>query len=390
MNKKVVYVLQIMMLMVIGYVASDIYVPALPAIMEDLTTTEAMVQLTLFSFMISFAIAPLFAGPISDRVGRVPVIMTGLGFTMVANLVCSLATSIEMLLIGRFLQGAGTAAVVTPARAIVADIFDSKERAFFISILTMVVPLFIALAPAVGGYLQDSLGWQSIFWALTGYTLFALAMFLPMGETIVNKTTTPLSKTFAIYPSILRNKHYMALISIMALQTFALMAFFTASPFLLQEILGLSASETGRLYSLSGAMIFIGSLINISLVKKVALIKIVQFSSLCVTLAGIIMGVTYALWGMSTWQLMFPALVAFLFIPLASANSVAYAFSKIESNFGAATAVSTTWQFTGATAATLLFSAISDSTPIPLICSFVGCGVLMFACVRFVISNERT
>ena len=110
----------------LGPLSTDMYLPALPAILRDLDTVHASVQLTLSVFLVGFAVGQIFYGPLADRLGRKPVLMTGLAIYAGACLACTLAPTVEVLIGARFLQAFGAAGPVVLARAIVRDLYDRR------------------------------------------------------------------------------------------------------------------------------------------------------------------------------------------------------------------------------------------------------------------------
>ncbi|MGL6213381.1 MFS transporter, partial [Billgrantia desiderata] len=111
----------------LGPLATDMYLPAMPAMAEALDTGPDQVQLTLSLYMAGFAAAQLFCGPFSDRFGRKPVMIFGFSLFLVASLLCAFAPSIEWLLAGRFLQALGGATGPVLGRAAVRDIYGPLE-----------------------------------------------------------------------------------------------------------------------------------------------------------------------------------------------------------------------------------------------------------------------
>ena len=102
----------------LGPISTDMYLPALPGILRDLDTGHAAVQLTLSMFLVGFAVGQIFYGPLADRLGRKPVLAAGLGIYAVASLACTLAPSVELLIVARFAQAFGAAGPIVLARAV--------------------------------------------------------------------------------------------------------------------------------------------------------------------------------------------------------------------------------------------------------------------------------
>lgn len=143
--------------------ATTAIVPAMPAIQTGYGADYGTVQLVLSFFLASIAIAQIIIGPLSDRFGRRPVLLAGLGIFVAASICAALAPTIESLIAFRVLQGAGGSAGIVLGRAIIRDIFEPRKAASMIGYLTMGFAVAPMLAPLTGGILQETVGWTAIF-----------------------------------------------------------------------------------------------------------------------------------------------------------------------------------------------------------------------------------
>ena len=150
----------------LGPIATNLYLPALPAVREHFDASVAEVQATFSVSLVMFAFGILAWGPFSDRYGRRAAVLGGLGIMVAGAVVSLLAQSLEMLIAGRALQAFGTATGLVTARAIVADLYPAERMAKTLASLTMVAVMGNALAPVIGGLITVALGWRAIFAAL--------------------------------------------------------------------------------------------------------------------------------------------------------------------------------------------------------------------------------
>jgi DHA1 family bicyclomycin/chloramphenicol resistance-like MFS transporter len=150
----------------LGPISTNLYIPVLPEIREYFATTVVQAQATFSVALVTFAVGMLVWGPVSDRHGRRPAILAGLGVFVIGAAVCLLAPSLGWLVVGRGVQAFGTATGVIVARAIVSDRYPFERMARALAHLTMVVILGNSMAPAVGGFLASLLGWRAIFGVL--------------------------------------------------------------------------------------------------------------------------------------------------------------------------------------------------------------------------------
>ncbi|HEY1149771.1 MAG TPA: MFS transporter, partial [Pseudoduganella sp.] len=154
-------------LTMVGPLAIDTYLPSFPAIAQTFNASPMAIQQTLSLFLFTFASMMLFYGTLSDTFGRRPVILWSLVLYVLASLGGALAANFGFLLACRVLQGLSSGAGSVISRAIVQDRFDGLQAQKILGNIMMVFGLAPALAPVLGGWLQVSFGWRSIFWFLT-------------------------------------------------------------------------------------------------------------------------------------------------------------------------------------------------------------------------------
>src|SRR6185295_18640324 len=173
------------MLTGLGPLSVDMYLASLPDISRLLQAPAADVQLTISVYMIGLACAQVLFGPLSDRHGRRPVLLSALGAYALASLACALAPSIEALIAARFLQALGGSGTMVLARAIVRDMYDGVRVARELSRMAAIMALAPLVAPLAGGVLQTLFGWRSNFVALLLFAAFAWGMvFMLLPETL--------------------------------------------------------------------------------------------------------------------------------------------------------------------------------------------------------------
>lgn len=155
----------------LGPIATNLYLPALPAVREHFGASVAAVQATFSISLVSFAFGVLAWGPVADRFGRRSAVLAGLGIMVAGTLVSLAATDLRWLVAGRGIQAFGTATGIVVARAILSDLYPVERMSRALAQVTMVAVLGNSLAPVLGGFLTAGLGWRSIFVALIATTL---------------------------------------------------------------------------------------------------------------------------------------------------------------------------------------------------------------------------
>lgn len=150
----------------IGPFAIDMYLPAMPEIGEALGTSVQGMQGTIVAYFIAFGLAQLIYGPWADRSGRKPPLYAGIAVFLVGSALCTLAPTVEWLLVGRFVQGLGGAALMVVPRAIIRDLYTGPQATRLMAAVMMVISVSPMLAPLAGSGLMAVLGWRAIFGAL--------------------------------------------------------------------------------------------------------------------------------------------------------------------------------------------------------------------------------
>src|SRR4051812_18752461 len=147
----------------IGAIGNYLFLPALPRIAIFFGVTAGTAQLTITSYMVSFAFGVLLSGPLADRFGRRPILIVGVALTGAAGLLCYVAPTMGWFVAARILQGAAGGFGITVARASVGDLFEERELARMYAILTMALVVGSALAPLAGGLMTSYADWHSGF-----------------------------------------------------------------------------------------------------------------------------------------------------------------------------------------------------------------------------------
>ncbi|PUE32549.1 Bcr/CflA family drug resistance efflux transporter [Limnohabitans sp. Jir61] len=238
------------MLLGIQPVATDLYLPALPAIKAEFDAELSQVQLTLSALLLAFGTSQLVWGPLSDRFGRRPILLCGLATFTMAGLGCVLANSMQELIVWRVLQGAAMGAVVMCARAIVRDLYTPETGAGVMSkALTGLGFLACASAP-LGGLLTDLWSWHAALSLVMGFGAIALVLVaFTFKETLHRKNSNALQ--FAVLARnwwhILRHPTFVAFTCVSIGSYGGLFTFLASSSFVFISLLGLARWQYGLL-----------------------------------------------------------------------------------------------------------------------------------------------
>jgi DHA1 family bicyclomycin/chloramphenicol resistance-like MFS transporter len=281
--------LSIALLVALGPLATDMYLPALPGLTGEFSTSPGRVQLTLSLFLAGFALAQIIYGPLSDRFGRKPVLLAGLALFVIASVACALAQSIEMLILARFVQALGGSAGPVLGRAMVRDIHGPRESARVLSHIGSAMALAPALAPILGGYMSVYLGWASIFWFLALVGLFgATLLLLAIEESAPEEHRHPkaVKTILGDYTRLLRDPVYLGYTLTCTLAYSGLFAFLSGSSFVIIEYFGVSEQHFGLLFLLVVVGYISGTLTGGRLSRRYDYRRLVGVGALVLLVAG--------------------------------------------------------------------------------------------------------
>ena len=231
-------------LSVLGFLATDMYLPAFAAIQADLQTPASAVSASLSLFLAGFAAAQLLWGPLSDRYGRKPVLLIGLTIFALGSLGMLWVENAATLLVLRFVQAVGVCAAAVIWQALVTDYYPSQKVNRIFATIMPLVGLSPALAPLLGSWLLVHFSWQAIF-----ATLFAITVVLILPIFWLKPTTKARnnSQDGLTFTDLLRSKTYRGNVLIYAACSASFFAWLTGSPFILSEM-GYSPAVIGLSY----------------------------------------------------------------------------------------------------------------------------------------------
>lgn len=259
------------LLVAIGPLTIDMYLPSLPTITTGLHTTAAMVQLTLTGTLAGLALGQLFIGPLSDAVGRRLPLLAGIGVHIGASLLCVFAPNIAVLGTLRLFQGLGVAASSVVATAVVRDKFSGIVAAKVFSRLMLVMGVAPILAPTVGSQVLRLTSWRGVFATLAalGAALLVMAVFA-LPETLPPQLRRHggVRGTLRDYRALLRDRTFVGLVLVAGFSMAALFAYVAGSSFVYQDEYGLSQQQFGLVFGGGAAGLIGASQLNVRLLNR--------------------------------------------------------------------------------------------------------------------------
>lgn len=220
-------------LSVLGFLATDMYLPAFADIQQDLNTSAAAVSATLSLFLAGFAVAQLVWGPLSDRYGRKPVLLSGLSIFAIGCLGMLWVEDAVWLLVLRFVQAVGVCAAAVTWQALVTDHYPAQRTNRIFATIMPLVGLSPALAPLLGSWILSHFSWQAIFATLFVITVL---LMLPALRLKPGSQKTASSSGALRFIDLLRDRTYGGNVLIYAACSASFFAWLTGSPFILHEM----------------------------------------------------------------------------------------------------------------------------------------------------------
>ncbi|WFE26132.1 multidrug effflux MFS transporter [Solwaraspora sp. WMMD791] len=279
-------------LIAVGPLTIDMYLPALPAIGDDLQTTAAGVQLTLTGTLAGLAVGQLIIGPLSDVWGRRRPLLAGTALHVLASLLCVIAPNIAVLGGLRVVQGFGAAAASVIAMAVVRDLFTGIAFARVLSRLLLVMGVAPVLAPTLGSALLNWTQWRGVFAALAvlGVALFAVTMFgLPETLPPHHRRPARVLDTLRVYGSLLRDRVFVGLVLVAGFAMAALFAYVAGSSFVLQDQYGLDEQQFGIAFGAGAIGMITATQLNVRLLRRYSPQQILLTSLIAALTCGIVL-----------------------------------------------------------------------------------------------------
>ncbi len=365
--------------------AIDMYLPAFPAIAQQLDIPISGVQQTLSVFMLGFAGCQLFYGPLSDSIGRKPVILGGLLLFLLASLGCAFAETLQQLLGWRLLQALGAGASSVVVIAVVRDLYEAEQAARTLSLVMISMTLAPLLAPILGAQLLLVFGWHAIFVCLAAIALIQLLLVLrKLPETLAPQQRREFSIAALLrgYGAVLCHRQAMANLLSSSFSLAGMFAFLAGSPFVYIEYFGVPAQYYGLLFG-SNILVMIGlNWLNSRLITEVGLERMIRFATGMQCLSGLAL-LAAVLSGVGGLWSVAPGIILYVgMIGLVGANTSAGAVSPFKQSAGTASALLGASRFMLGALAAAMVGWLHDGTPLPMAAVICTCGVLTFASYR--------
>jgi DHA1 family bicyclomycin/chloramphenicol resistance-like MFS transporter len=367
------------LLSAIGPFSIDMYLPGFPAIAVNLHTTVDRVGYSLSAFFIGICLGQLLCGPLLDRFGRKKPLLIGLVLYVLASIGCSLSTSVEMMILFRFLQALGGCVGMVAPNAIVRDVFPVEQSAKVFSMLILILGVSPILAPTVGGYIVANLGWQVVFVVLaiiTTLILLAVIKWLPESSKADPGISLKPGPILNGFRAILKEPQFTTYSLATSIASAGLFAYIAGSPFVFMQLYGVSEQDYGLIFGLVAAGLIGSSQLNNLILRKYDSARILRTVMIAQAIIGLIL-----LTGIVTGVIGLYTMIGLIFLFLSCQgftfpNGAALAMAPFTKGAGSASALLGAFQMVFGAIASALAGIFFNSTAVPMGAIMAFCCVL--------------
>ena len=267
--------------------STDLYLPALPHVMETLRASQTLVNLSLSLFLIFFALGILVWGPISEKYGRKPILLAGLVLYTLGSAGCALSANVTLLVAARVLQGFGGGAAEAVVTAMVKDMYTGRKRESVLAVVMAMVVVAPVVAPVAGAFILKFMSWTAIFWALAGVGLIALLAALLLDETLESRYTGSVIRSLGRLGVVLKNPGFSVLLMVFSMVPLPLLAFIGASAFVYIQEFGMTEQVYSYYFGLNALGALAGPLLYMRLSRRISPGNIIAGAFALMTFSGI-------------------------------------------------------------------------------------------------------
>ena len=366
------------MLIVLPVVAMDLQFAAMPRIARDLGASVASVQLTLSAFAISFGILQLVYGPLSDRIGRKPLIVGGMALFGLASLACALAPSAEALTGARIVQAVGASAGPVLGRALIRDVHGGQGAARVLGYVMAAFGIAAIIGPFLGAMLVEGIGWQAPFYTMAGFGGLAAALcagLLPETRPDRADDSHRIAALLSDFRILLGSRRVMLFVVTSGLMQGAFFAWLAGASFVVVRAYGYSVGTVGLVLPVSVFGFVLASFLTGRYAGRVPYARMVGLG-VCIGAAGGLGGLALVNFSEpGLWLLLAPITIVALGHGATLSQAAAGAMAPYPERAGAASALSGFVQYLGITGAVGLNGLLFDGTARPMMAIIAGFAV---------------
>jgi DHA1 family bicyclomycin/chloramphenicol resistance-like MFS transporter len=272
-------------------------VPALPVLATTFGRDISIAQMTVSLYMVGIACSQIIMGPLSDKFGRRPVLLAGLGLMVVASAACIFAESLPQLIAARFLQALGGATGMVVSRAIIRDLYSRERISAMISLVIAVMMIAQMLSPLTGGLLEIAFGWRSIFYVITAASIvIAAAIAVTLPET--RRDRVEAGGFRGDVGNLFKSRAFIGYVLCQVLASQIIFTFAGGGPYIVVMQMGRSSAEYGAWFATTGFAYLIGNLFCVRFAPRHSLEKLIWFG-LALQLLGSLLNLVWGVAGLN-------------------------------------------------------------------------------------------
>lgn len=364
---------------------TDFFVPSLPALAQSFEIDAAGAQLAITTYFAGIAAGQLAWGPLSDRYGRKPVLLLGLGTMLAASLAALVAESLAALSVARLAQGLGMSAGAVMGRSVVRDLYAHEEAARMLAAMMIVFSVVPVSAPLAGALVSGSLGWRAIFggMALIAAALLAwVALGLAESAPQARRSAHPfaIARTFA---HILAEPRFLAPFVLVLCCHVGILAWVSNSALTLIRGMGVSPAAYGLMFALVASGQIVGAAAGTRLLLRLGTASVMRLGAALLLFAGGFAG-AFAWAGVAHWAVVVPPFALFLFgSALLIPTATAAALTPFPAAAGSASSLMGAIGFTAGALISTLLGVLFDGSARPMTSTAALAGVAAFTFHRF-------
>lgn len=375
--------------------SETVYTPSLPDIATSLATSETLVEYTLTIYLFAFAIGTMFWGKISDSYGRRPCVILGFAIYIIGCLSCYFSTSIEMLMLSRFIQAFGGSVGSVLGQAIARDAFHGPALGKIYASVGAAIAVFPAIGPVIGGFVAQYFGWSATFIMLTitGTILLGL-ICINLMETHAHESRKRVN-TFHLALRMLKDPKVVCCGLLIGSGNGINFSYFAEAPFYLISLLGLSPIVYGLTFLATSGAYMLGNMISKRLHEHHQYHTIMGYGAIILVIGASIF-ILLTLIGANKFPAPFMAAIAVSSMMIISAgiamlisNSLYISLTEYRDNSGTASSIFGLFYYLVISVITLGMGYIHNKTLIPMPVYFFSIAIFMFVVFKLMIRYSR-
>ncbi|MBN1882550.1 MAG: multidrug effflux MFS transporter [Deltaproteobacteria bacterium] len=268
--------------------STDLYLPALPGMAESFDAPMSQVNMTIIAFFFFFGIGTLFWGPLSDKYGRKPILLVGVGLYTAASVLSAFAVDIHQLIVFRIFQAMGSGAVAAVAIAIIKDTYSGRRRESILAVVQSMMLLAPIIAPVPGAIILQWTSWRGVFWVMTGLGVAGFLGALTITETLRTRQTGTIVESLGRLGVVIKNPSFAILLPVFSVMGIPMMAYVAGSSYVFIEHFGLTEMQFSYFFVMNAVFCPVGPLLYVLLSRRFERNLLILVSFIMIIISGVL------------------------------------------------------------------------------------------------------